>query len=466
MATLLFGVANSDHQCESLYGPWPADVRDGWEEHPRGMATDFWERYQTDIDNAAWLGCKLFRFSISWARVQPVSGFSASKPALDHYREVVAAIKKKGMEPLVTLLHLVWPMWVQGVGTGSWKGLLSKEFPAVFAYYARKVATALKGVTYWCTINEPNTLLMGYLFPARWLMGPPPGLPGGVDFVDSLERLIPNLFLAHAKAYAAIKGINPRAMIGANPATLGLPPEHVVRMDRDMLAIGERRSLARHARKLSRSGHAPKRYFRSLAPVWGYRATVTSALNGNWWHLGMAGKLRPYLCPRGCEGTQDFIGFDYYWGVDRWWRVFRILRLVSALSRGQFRHAPVWPEGLSHQISYLSRLFEADSKPIMILENGCVDQADGLSRAAYLRKHVNEVLEARKRGAAVRAYICWSISTNRELGAPANDESDFGLFHVDLDRDPALRRQKTDSAIAYRRLIRNARIRTRRGSQR
>ena len=36
---------------------------------PRGRGTDFWNRYEGDIAAAAGMGCKLFRFSIAWARV-------------------------------------------------------------------------------------------------------------------------------------------------------------------------------------------------------------------------------------------------------------------------------------------------------------------------------------------------------------------------------------------------------------
>jgi beta-glucosidase/6-phospho-beta-glucosidase/beta-galactosidase len=93
-APLLFGVANSDHQCEAFYGPWLPDVRDGWANH-RGMATDFWDRYQTDIDNAEWLGCKLFRFSVSWSRVQPSLASGTAKAAFQHYNDVVSSISKR-----------------------------------------------------------------------------------------------------------------------------------------------------------------------------------------------------------------------------------------------------------------------------------------------------------------------------------------------------------------------------------
>jgi hypothetical protein len=223
-------------------------------------------------------------------------------------------------------------------------------------------------------------------------------------------------------------------------------------MDKRMRAVRDTRSLARHVKRVARNVRAAKGRYGFLGPLVRYHATLTSALNGNWWHLGLAGALDPYLCPRDCVGRQDYVGLDYYWGVDAWWRVARIARLIGALVQGQYGKAPVWPAGLAQEIHYLSGLFQ-DPKPIMILENGCVEHADGYSRERYLRVHVDQVLKARAKGAAVAAYICWSITTNREWGAPVNEQSDFGLFHVDLDGDPFLRRTSTPSADAYKELI-------------
>ena len=93
--SFLFGVATADHQCEA-YLPEFEDIRDVWERVrdlvPRGQATDFWERYPEDIELAKRLGCRLFRFSIAWSRVEPRPG-EWNLDALNHYREMVQAIR-------------------------------------------------------------------------------------------------------------------------------------------------------------------------------------------------------------------------------------------------------------------------------------------------------------------------------------------------------------------------------------
>ena len=54
----------------------------------------------------------------------------------------------------------------------------------------------------------------------------PPGLPRGSDVDDEAEavgKLVPNLFLAHARARALIKQRHPAAQVGVNPLVTGFP---------------------------------------------------------------------------------------------------------------------------------------------------------------------------------------------------------------------------------------------------
>jgi beta-glucosidase/6-phospho-beta-glucosidase/beta-galactosidase/ABC-type amino acid transport substrate-binding protein len=178
-------------------------------------------------------------------------------------------------------------------------------------------------------------------------------------------------------------------------------------------------------------------------------ATFTTLLGTNWWNLGMAGKLPEFLCPRECVGTLDYVGLDYYWGVPSFWP--RDLHRLSAAADFQYASAPVWPDAL--KMTLLEAAREFPGKPIVVIENGCVVKAAGIGRPDYLTEHVAQVREAVARGAPVEAYLCWSITSNREWGLPFDDGSDFGLYHIDLDTDPALIRKATDSSRTYANLI-------------
>ncbi|MGH7659992.1 MAG: family 1 glycosylhydrolase [Vulcanimicrobiaceae bacterium] len=223
-----FGVATADHQCEAYDGS--DDIRDVWERvrgvTPRGKATDFWNRYREDVDLARGLGCRAFRLSLSWARLEPNPG-AWDDGAFAHYREVLQYMRDAGMATVVTLHHNTWPLHVQAAGNGA--GMLDPGFPDRFAAYSGVVARRLGDlIDYYVTLNEPNQLVYGYV--KLWSMhtyAMPPGLPPytmAEEQMDALLKLIPNLFRAHARARQAIRAVRPEAPVGTNPLVLGLPP--------------------------------------------------------------------------------------------------------------------------------------------------------------------------------------------------------------------------------------------------
>ncbi len=188
---------------------------------------------------------------------------------------------------------------------------------------------------------------------------------------------------------------------------------------------------------------------RFLDPLLKTYSVLSTAFISNWWHLGMAGKLPDFLCPPECIGQQDFVGFDYYWGISAL-QIHRIHQLLDAAA-GKFDQAPVWPGALYGMLKYHARLFP--DKEILIIENGCVDEADGVERAKYISQHVQEVQRARRDGVNVIGYICWSITSNREWGLKFGPGSNFGLYHIELDTDPELKRVPTAAVGAYQKII-------------
>ena len=242
--SLLFGVAISDHQSEAYDQRYPPDLWDRWERRPgvvaRGRATDFWNRWREDVDNAHRMGCRAFRFSISWTRVEPAPGeFDAE--ALDHYRAIVSRLRELNMEPIVTLCHFVWPRHVEDRG-----GLRSEEFPQWFAAYAARVRAALDPhVRYWITFNEPNILLQGFY--KLWFQpdyGFPPGYP--LDMpphaqVDATMAVIRHMFEAHTAARRALRQgeVGDRNLVSSNVFQLGLPPFLQSLIDWNILRLKE-----------------------------------------------------------------------------------------------------------------------------------------------------------------------------------------------------------------------------------
>lgn len=469
-ASFRFGVAISDHQSEAFDDCFPPDIWDSWERHhagvvPRGRATDFWHRWEEDVLNAHQLGCRAFRFSIAWTRVEPRAG-EFDQSVLAHYRAMVLRLRDLDMEPIVTLCHFVWPQHVEDRG-----GLRSDQFAKWFAAYAAQVRAALDPhVRYWITFNEPNIVLQGFY--RLWFQpdyGFPPGDEHGStpasDEIDSTITVIRHLFEAHTTARRALRSEQgEHNLVSANVFQLGLPPFVQRLIDWNVKRLKNEEDWRNHlwrvvkrpallSRFRSVALPAPDTIFtrlRNLIEKWLQAWTVFSTfVASSWWYLGMRGELPNDLCPDENAGQFDFVSFDYYFGVSAL-TPDQLYRLALSMQR-QFHQAALWPGGLYQALRYYHRLFP--DKPIVIAENGFADGPNGQRRGEQLAAHVKSVQRAIGDGIDVQAYCVWSITSNREWGLPQTSASDFGLYYVDMEQDRDLKRRPTPSAEAYRKLI-------------
>jgi beta-glucosidase len=128
-----------------------------------------------------------------------------------------------------------------------------------------------------------------------------------------------------------------------------------------------------------------------------------------------------------------------------------MFRSLEDAAHGRFLKAPVWPRGLYHALRRFHRWFPGQE--IFIVENGSVPVANGVPRSQYLRDHLSQVEQALEIGVPVKGYNFWSITSNREWGHAFDPNTDFGLYFVDLDRDPALKRVPSPDVAVYHELI-------------
>lgn len=182
---------------------WPA-VREQAtrpENYISGAACDHYHRFREDFDIAKQLGHNAHRFSIEWSRIEPEEG-KFDEREIEHYREVIAALRERGMEPFVTLWHWTLPIWLRDKG-----GVESKEFPRYFVRYSEKVVSALKDhVTFWMTLNEPTSVIGQSYARKEW--------PPQRGSWSAALRVFSVLARAHRDAYKAIHGIQPGARVG------------------------------------------------------------------------------------------------------------------------------------------------------------------------------------------------------------------------------------------------------------
>lgn len=183
----LWGVATSAHQIEggqhnqwsvwelenaralAAQAPYHYDDLNNWSEvkeqatSPRnyvsGKATQHYSRYEEDIELIRKMNMNAFRLSIEWSRIQPKADtWDASE--IEHYKAVLAACKRRGIEPIVTLFHFTLPVWFSELG-----GFEHAANVRYFVAFAERIIAELGStVRYVITINEPELYInQGYI---------------------------------------------------------------------------------------------------------------------------------------------------------------------------------------------------------------------------------------------------------------------------------------------------------------
>ncbi|WP_372347535.1 family 1 glycosylhydrolase [Streptomyces sp. KL116D] len=83
-------------------------------QEPSLDACDSYHRWEQDMDLLAELGFTDYRFSVEWARIEPVRGYSRVAE-IAHYRRMVEGAVARGLRPMVTLHHFTVPQWSRGL---------------------------------------------------------------------------------------------------------------------------------------------------------------------------------------------------------------------------------------------------------------------------------------------------------------------------------------------------------------
>lgn len=186
---------------------WPAHILERYpnplqeENYISGAACDHYHRFREDFDIAKSLGHNAHRFSIEWSRIEPEEA-RFDEREIEHYRDVIAALRVRTIEPFVTLWHWTLPLWVRDKG-----GVAAGAFPQYFERYVRYITGALgRDVTYWMTLNEPTSVIVNGFIRGIW----PPQKRNIVDALGVFRILA----AAHRTAYQTIHEIAPHAQVG------------------------------------------------------------------------------------------------------------------------------------------------------------------------------------------------------------------------------------------------------------
>ncbi len=191
-----WGAATSAYQVEgdnvsSDWWEWEKRVN---VKEPSGCATRHYEFYAQDFDLAKELNHNCHRLSIEWARIEPEEG-KFSQKELNHYKQVILALKERSLTPIVTLHHFTNPIWF--AKSGGWR---NKKAGNYFLRYVEKVVSLLSSdVPFWVTINEPMVYTYFSYLLGTW--------PPQDKSILAARQVTKNLVNIHIKAYHLIRDI-------------------------------------------------------------------------------------------------------------------------------------------------------------------------------------------------------------------------------------------------------------------
>lgn len=364
-----WGSATSSYQVEGGINnnDWAQAAKEGLVPDA-GRACDHFNRYKEDFDIAKSLGQNAHRFSLEWARIEPEEG-KFDESAIKHYRDVIAELKSRDIEPFVTLWHWTLPLWV--VQKGGWLNGKTIDF---FLVYVNKILDSFGNeIKFFIPINEP-TVYTGHAY----IIGI---FPPKIKNYIAGNKVLKNLLTAHRKTYALIhKKLGPDVKIGI-------------------------------AHNLH--WHLP---YRQSSPFDRLAARILDYVRDNR-SLDWA------------KGYEDFIGLNYYYRdcIKFSFNGRGKFGLIDIKNPNQDVSDIGWdiaPEG----IYWVLKKLKPKKLPIYITENGIADSADK-KRGRYIKTHLEWAHKAIEDGVDVRGYFHWSLLDNFEWAYGFSPR--FGLVEID-----------------------------------
>ena len=349
-----------------------------------GRACDSYNRYEEDFDIAKKLNQNIHRFSIEWSRIEPKEGRFDEKE-MQHYVNVVRALRDRGIEPMITLWHFTNPTWFARKG-----GFINIDSPTYFTRYVKYVVEHLKdqNVRLWITFNEATDVYSSHsYFIRKWL-------PQHRNILE-WRRVNKNIVKSHIAVYKEIQNIS-------SPAE-------------SFNEVRPRISKEVEPRDPSQASHNVEV---------GMAIRNTWSVGGNNFYEKIIGELYNYYRNMyfwtEAFPYYDFMGLNYY-EIDR-----RVPGSYKTLPKQDWwmkdMSWELYPKGIYYVLKQLTKF----KKPIFITENGYSGPDD--ERQRYVKEHLKWVWQAIQDGVDVWGYTYWSLLDNFEWDHGYTPK--FGLVEV------------------------------------
>ena len=395
----LWGTATAGHQNEGnntnsdtwfLENVTPTIFRE-----PSGLADNGYQLWEADLDLVAGMGLNSYRFSVEWARIEPIEG-TFDQDALAHYEAIIDGCIARGLAPIVTFSHFTAPHWFAKDG-----GFLDSRSADRFAALAEVVMSRFGDrIAYAMTLNEPNLPMM-----LAWV------LP---DFVVDLTR-------------ATLAAASEKAGVERYRAGNVVQPE-----DFEALTIGF--TSAHRAAKAVIKRHRPE------LPVGFSIAIADDVADGD---ATVRDRKRAEAYNHWLELARE----DDFIGVQNYERIHYGKDAVTPAPAGSVMNemgSAVDPASLGGAVRYA---YEVAQVPILVTEHG-VGTADDAVRVGFIEPSLDGLHAAMDDGVPVIGYLHWTLMDNFEWVGGYG--SQLGLHEV--DRETFVRTAKP-SAAEYARLV-------------
>lgn len=205
------GAWNEDGKGLSVYdirssGPHTSD----WH-----TAIDEYHRYEEDLDLLQAMHMNMYRIQISWSRVCPDGDGEFNEAGIAYYERLFAAMKARGIEPMVCLYHFDMPLALAQKYHGFW----DRHVVDSFVRFGKAMIDRFhEQVKYWIVFNEHNLYFQDEVFKIA-----------GYDLPDhslkTMYRIFHHTVLAHAQIANYLHQNYPDLKIGGMLAYVQAYPE-------------------------------------------------------------------------------------------------------------------------------------------------------------------------------------------------------------------------------------------------
>lgn len=386
------------------------------EYYPVLKGIDFYHRYKEDIALFAQMGFKVLRLSISWSRIFPRGDEEIpNEEGLAFYDDVFKELKKYDIEPLVTISHYDFPLYL----VEKYNGFASYEMIEAYKKYVSALIARYKGkVKYWLTFNEINDVMYLPYISAGARIDP------GQNEMAQKYKIAHNILTASAWGVKIIHEADPESLVGnmiANgcwyPYTCS--PKDVmaaIQKNRDAYFFGDVQARGKYP------SYAKKQMEALQIPTWEEDIKIIS------------------------ENTVDFLSFSYYGShvvsadekLNERLKNDRLATLTNPYLGEVLYKRQDDPEGL--RIT-LNEWYDRYQKPLFIVENGTGTDDQYVPEQLieddrhidYYRQHIEQMKKAvLEDGVELLGYTTWGCIDL--LSASSNTMSKrYGFIYVDLN---------------------------------